>query len=123
MLLRKMIAAVLPLVYWVLAVFAFRWLDGQSWLPVFWGYVVKGLLLGIVLALILPTGGVKSRMNGLQPWVLVGAALMLVLIVVQFLAFSGLFTLPLLAPDPQLMLGESAIVGFLLVTVFLNRKR
>lgn len=123
MLLRRMMAAVLPPVYCVAAVFAFRWLDGQSWLPVFWGYVLKGLLLGVVLAVILPTAGVKSRMNGLQPWVLVGAGLVLVLIVAQFLSFSGVISLPLLAPDPQLVLAESAAVGFLAVTVLLNRKR
>lgn len=123
MLLRRMIAAVLPLIYCVGMILAFRWLDGQSWLSAFWGYAVKGLLLGLVLALILPTGGVKSRMNGLQPWVLAGAGLLAALVAVQFLCFAGYLSLPFFAPDPQLVLAESAIVGFLLVTVFLNRRR
>lgn len=123
MLLRRLLAAALPLLYCVLMILAFRWLDAREWLPVFWGYAVKGLLLGVVLAIILPTGGVKSRMNGLQPWVLAGAGLLALLVVAQFLAFSGLFALPFLAADPQLVLAESAMVGFLTVTVFLNRRR
>lgn len=123
MLLRRMVAAVCPLVYCVLMIFAFRWLDGQRWLPAFWGYALKGLLLGVVLAVILPTGGVKSRMNGLQPWVLAGAGLLVLLVVAQFLCHSGVFSLPLLTPDPQLVMAESAAVGFMAVTVFLNRKR
>ncbi len=123
MLLRRMVAAVCPLLYCLLMIFAFRWLDGQSWLPAFWGYALKGLLLGVALAVILPTGGVKSRMNGLQPWVLTGAGLILALVLVQFLCFTGVLSLPLLSPDPQLVLAESAAVGFLTVTVFLNRRR
>lgn len=123
MLLRRIVAAVCPLLYCLCMILAFRWLDGQGWLPVFWGYALKGLLLGVVLAVILPTGGVKSRMNGLQLWVLIGAGLLLALVLVQYLCFAGIITLPFLSPDPQLVLAESAAVGFLAVTVFLNRKR
>jgi len=126
MFLRKLVAAVCPLLYCILLSIVFRWLDGIRWLNAFWGFAVKGLLLGVALALILPAGGVSSRMNGLQPWLLGGAGLLVGLILLQFLAFTGvvhIVLLDLLGLNPQVVLVEGAAVGFMLVTVFLNRRR
>lgn len=124
MMLRKLIAAVLPPVLCILLGFAFRWLDGLAWLNPFWGFALKGLLLGILLALVLPIGGVKSRMNGLQPWFLGGAGLLVALVLLQYLGYAGVLILPaFLHPGSPLLLAEGAAVGFVLVTVVLNRRR
>lgn len=126
MFLRKLVAAVCPLLLCILLSIAYRWIDGLGWLSGFWGYALKGLLLGVCLALILPAGGVKSRMNGLQPWFLGGVGLLAALILLQYLAFAQvvrLLLLDLLGVNPQLVLVEGAAIGFMLVTVILNRKR
>lgn len=126
MFLRKLVAAVCPLLYCILLGMAFRWLDGLGWLSPFWGYGLKGLLLGVALALILPASGVSSRMNGLQPWLLGGAGLLVGLMLLEYLAFAGVLRstlLTLIGVEPQLVLAEGAAVGFMLVTVFLNRRR
>lgn len=82
------------------------------------------LLVGILLALVLPIGGVKSRMNGLQPWFLGGAGLVIALVLLQYLGFVGVLALPaFLQSDPQLVLAEGTAVGFILVTVVHNRRR
>lgn len=126
MFLRKLVAAVCPLLYCILLGIVFRWLDGLRWLNPFWGYALKGLLLGVALSLILPAGGVSSRMNGLQPWLLGGAGLLVGLMLLEYLSFSGVIRstlLTLMGVEPQLVLAEGAAVGFMLVTVFLNRRR
>ena len=126
MFLRKLVAAVCPLLFCILLSVAYRWLDGLGWLSGFWGYVIKGLLLGFALALILPTGGVKSRMNGLQAWFLGGVGLLAALLLMQYLTFAEVLRLSLLEMlglNPQVVLVEGAAVGFMLVTVFLNRRR
>lgn len=126
MFLRKLVAAVCPLLYCILLGIAFRWLDGIRWLNPFWGYVLKGLLLGVALSLILPAGGVSSCMNGLQPWLLGGAGLLVGLMLLEFLSYTGVIRstlLMLIGVEPQLVLAEGAAVGFMLVTVFLNRRR
>ena len=126
MFLRKLVAAVCPLMYCMLLGVAMGWLDGLGWLSPFLGYGLKGLLLGVALALILPAGGVSSRMNGLQPWLLGGAGLLVGLMALEYLAFAGVIRstlLTLIGVEPQLVLAEGAAVGFILVTVFLNRRR
>lgn len=124
MLLRKLVAAVLPLLLCILLGFACRWMDSLSWLNTFWAFALKGLLVGILLALVLPIGGVKSRMNGLQPWFLGGAGLVIALVLLQYLGFVGVLALPaFLQSDPQLVLAEGTAVGFILVTVVHNRRR
>jgi len=126
MFLRKLVAAVCPLMYCMLLGVAMGWLDGLGWFSPFWGVGLKGLLLGVALALILPAGGVSSRMNGLQPWLLGGAGLLVGLMVLEYLAFAGVIRstlLTLIGVEPQLVLAEGAAVGFILVTVFLNRRR
>lgn len=124
MLLRKLVAAVLPLALCLLLGAVFRWMDSLAWLNTFWAFALKGLLVGILLALVLPIGGVKSRMNGLQPWFLGSAGLLIALVVLQYLAFAGILALPaFLQSDPALTLAEGTAVGFITVTMVLNRKR
>ncbi len=125
MLLRKLLAALCPLLLCILLTLVFRWLDSLGWLSSFLGFAIKGLLLGAVLALILPIGGVKSRMNGLQLWLLTGAGLLLVLVLLQYLASVGalqLAWLQMLGLNGQMVLVESAAAGFMLMTVALNRR-
>lgn len=126
MFLRRLVAAVCPLLYCILLSIAFRWLDGLGWLSSFWAFAIKGLLLGVALGLILPAAGVTSRMNGLQPFVLAGAGVLLGLLLLQYLAFAGVIRMPvleLLGLNSQVVLVEGSAVGFMLVTVFINRKR
>ncbi len=124
--LRKLVAALCPLLYCILLAIVFRWLDSLAWLNDFWGYALKGLLLGAAIALILPAGGVSSYMNGLQPWLAAGALLLLALVLLQYLCHTGLIrltVLDLLGLNPQLVLAEGTAIGFMALTVFLNRRR
>ncbi len=126
MVLRKVVAAGSPLLACILLSIVFRWLDSMAWLSAFWSFAIKGALLGVALALILPAAGVSSRMNGLQAWVLVGAGLLVALLLLQYLAFVGILQLALLdalGKHFQLVLAEGAAVGFLLVTTWINRRR
>ena len=126
MFLRKLVAAVCPLLLCILLGAAFGWLDGLGWFNGFWSYALKGLLLGILLALVLPIGGVKSRMNGLQAWFLGGVGLLAALVLLQYLTFAQVLRLSLLEMlglNPQVVLAEGTVIGFMLVTVVLNRRR
>ncbi|MBE5802172.1 MAG: hypothetical protein E7319_07775 [Clostridiales bacterium] len=126
MLLRKLVAALCPLLYCALLSIVFRWLDGLGGLNSFWAFAIKGLLLGAAVSLVLPAAGVKSRMNGLQPWLYIGAGLLMVVVFLQFLASTGalhLTVLELIGVNGQVVLVESTMAGFMLVTALMNRRR
>ena len=51
-------------------------------------------------------------------------ALLVALVLLQYLGFVGVLALPaFLQSDPQLVLAEGTAVGFILVTVVHNRRR
>jgi hypothetical protein len=93
----------------------------------FLSLLLKGLLLGILLALALPAAGLRSYSNGLTPWMYAGAGLFALLLLLQALSYGGVLNLriPLLLLDknPMVTLVEAAVMSFTALTAFLNRKR
>ena len=53
MLLRKLVAALCPLLLCIVLCLLYRWLDGVLGAGLFWSFLLKGLLLGVMLALII----------------------------------------------------------------------
>lgn len=127
MLLRKLVAAFCPLLLCLLCCIVYRWLDGVLGAGLFWSFLLKGVLLGACIALILPAAGVKSRFSGLAGWLFVGAGVLLTLLVYQYLETSGAvhsrLLLTILTINGQVVLVESTVMGFMLVTAAMNRKR
>lgn len=127
MLLRKLVAALCPLLLCLLACAAYRWLDGVLLASSFFSFLAKGVLLGILVAVLLPVAGVRSRSNGLIPWLFAGAGLLLLLLNYQYLETAGLvhsrFLLALLSINGQVVLVESTVMSFLCVTGLMNRRR
>lgn len=78
MLLRKLVAALCPLLLCLVLCLLYRWLDGVLGAGLFWSFLLKGLLLGVMLALIIPLAGLRCHSKGLQPWLYAGAALLAV---------------------------------------------
>ena len=60
MLLRRLVAALGPLLLCVLVCAVFRWLDGMMGAASFLAFLIKGVLLGAALALTLPLAGVRA---------------------------------------------------------------
>lgn len=127
MLLRKMTAAFAPLVMCLAMLTIYRWLDGLMGAQMFFSLLAKGMLLGILLAASLPAVGLKCYHNGLTGWLYLGAGFFLLLLILHGLRFYGVIHLeiPLLLLDtnPMVTFTESAIMSFLALTAYLNRKR
>ncbi|MEG2703203.1 MAG: hypothetical protein RSA65_11335, partial [Clostridia bacterium] len=73
MLLRRLVAALCPLLLCMLTCVLFRWLDGLLGASAFFSFLLKGLFTGLCLALVLPLSGIRLRTNGLMPCLLIGA--------------------------------------------------
>lgn len=127
MLLRKLTAAFCPLLLCLVTCILYRWLDGVLGAGLFMSFLLKGVLLGLCAALILPSAGIKSRANGLTLWLLIGAGVLLVTLVLQYLETIGAASLPLLKAalgvNGQVVLVESTVMGFMTLTALLNHHR
>ena len=86
MLMRKLFVVVGPLLLCLLTCLLFRWLDALSGLGSFFQFALKGVLLGVGLALMLPVGGISHRNTGLTGWLFAAAGLKYVLLVTVLLA-------------------------------------
>ena len=84
MLLRRLVAALGPLLLCVLVCAAFRWMDGMIGAASFLAFLLKGALLGAALALTLPLAD-PARTNGLTGWLLLGAGIPAVALAYQYL--------------------------------------
>ena len=89
MLLRRLVAALGPLLLCVLVCAVFRWLDGMIGAASFLAFLLKGALLGAALALTLPLAGIRARTNGLTGWLLLGAGILAVALAYQYLETEG----------------------------------
>ena len=127
MLLRKLVVAICPLLVCAVVCMAFRWVDGWLGSSAFWAFVIKGGLLGAALALTLPIGGIRAHTNGLAGWLLAGAALLFAAILYQYMETTGEVHWPLLAAlmtfNGQVVLVESAVMGYMLTAGLWYRKR
>lgn len=127
MLLRKLTAAFGPLLLCAVTCMLYRWLDGALGAGLYWSFLLKGVLLGVCAALILPCAGVKSFTNGLTPLLYVGAGVLLALLIYQYLETVGVLhsalLLTVLTINGQVVLVESTVMGFMTLTAILNRRR
>ena len=127
MFLRKLMVAICPLVLCGVVCGLFRWLDGWLGSSAYASFVMKGLLLGAVLALTLPIAGVRAYTNGLSGWLLLGAVLMAAVLVYQYLETTGAVNVPLLRAlltvNGQVVLVESTAAGYLTAAGLWYRRR
>lgn len=127
MLLRKLTAAFCPPLLCLAVCILYRWLDGVLGAGMFGSFCLKGLALGVAVALILPVAGVKTYHNGLTNWLLAGAGLLLALLLYQYLETVGAvhsqLLLTILTVNGQVVLVESTVMGCMAMTALLNRKR
>ena len=127
MLLRRMMAALGPLVLCILTCSVFRLLDGWLGSSDFWGFAARGAVLGAALAFVLPCAGVRAHTTGLTSWMLLGAFLMLAVIVYQYLEATGELHWPVLASmmdvNGQVILVESAAGGYMTAAALWYRRR
>ena len=127
MLLRRLTAAFAPLLLCVLALSVFRWVDGWLGSGAFWAFAVKGAVLGGALALILPAAGVRARTTGLTGWLQLGSAVLVAVILYQYLETTGQVHLPVLASlmefNGQVVLVESVAAGYMTATALWFRGR
>ena len=127
MLMRKLLVALGPLLLCLLTCALYRWMDAMLTLNSFIQFALKGVLLGVCTALLLPVAGVTHRNTGLTGWLFVAAALLLVTLVLQYLDATGSLHWPVLraviGSNGQVVLVESTVMGFLTVTAALNLKR
>ena len=127
MLLRRLVAALGPLLLCVLVCAVLRWLDGLMGATSFLAFLLKGALLGVALALTLPLAGVRARTNGLTGWLLLGAGLLAAVLAYQYLETEGLISVPVLRAvlsiNGQVVLTEGAALGYLCTAAALYRPR
>ena len=127
MFLRKLFAVLCPFLVVAAVCALFRWVDGWLGATAYAAYVLKGSILGAALAFMLPIAGVRAFTNGLCGWLLAGAVLMGAVLVYQYLETAGAVNVPLLRAlltiNGQVVLVESAAMGYLAAAGFWYRKR
>ena len=127
MLLRKLIVVVCPLLLCLLTALLFLWLDGLLAAGNFFLFAIKGILLGVCVALMLPWAGISAKNTGLTRLLYAAAGLLLLALLYQYLeTVRVLHWSALRAVIPingQVVLIESAAMGYLTLTAALNLKR
>jgi len=127
MLLRKLVAALCPVLLCLLCCILFLWLDGLLQAGNFFLFLLKGLLLGCIVGLLLPVAGITTRNNGLILWLFVAAGLLLLLLLYQYLETMHVVNWPVLKAlitiNGQVVLAEGTVAGFLLLTGIMARIR
>jgi hypothetical protein len=127
MLMRKLLVVLGPLLLCLLTCTLFRWLDAMVTLGSFFQFALKGALLGVCVALLLPIAGIACHNTGLTGWLFVTAALLLVILTLQYLDTAGTLRWPLLRAvlgvNGQVVLAESTVLGFTALTAALNVNR
>jgi len=127
MLMRKLLAAVCPLLLCLLTCVLFRWLDELFAPEPFFQYLLKGVLLGLCVALLLPVAGITVKNTGLTGWLFAAAGLLALTLLYQYLETAGAVHWPavltVIGINGQVVLVESTVMSFLALTAALNVKR
>ena len=122
MFLRKLVVMVVPLALCALACMVLPWLGGLG----FWSNVLKGVLLGVVLALLLPLSGASKRKEPFAVLLWVPMVLLTGIVAYQYIASAGIATVPVLqlfaTTNGQVVLTESAFVGFMATQAVRTRR-
>lgn len=121
MFLRKLVVILLPLLMAALLCLIFPLMDG---IP-FWTEVLKGVTLGVALALVLPLCGATKKREPFAGLLWVPLMMLIVAVLSQYLAVIGV-EVPVLhmlrTGDSNVILVESAFIGFLAVTLIRSRR-
>ena len=121
MFLRKLVVIVLPLLIAALLCVLLPLMDG---IP-FWTEVLKGLTLGIALALVLPLCGATKKREPFAGLLWVPLMTLIVVVLSQHLAVIGI-PMPVLdmlrTGDSNVILVECAFAGFLAVQLIRTRR-
>ena len=121
MFLRKLCVVVLPLLMAALLCVLFPLLDGTP----FWTEVFKGLVLGAGLALLLPLCGALKKREPFAGLLWAPLTTLIVVVLSQYLAIIDIevsLLSMLRTGDGNVILVESAFIGYLLVEMIRTRK-
>jgi len=121
MFLRKLCVIVLPLVMAALLCLVLPVLEGMP----FWTEVFQGLLLGVMLALVLPLCGATKKREPFSGLLWAPLTALILAVTGQYLALIGI-NVPVLSllktGDSHVILVECAFIGFLSVQMIRTRK-
>lgn len=122
MFLRKLMVIVLPLVLCAALCTLLPTLNGLG----FWSNVLQGILLGGVMALLLPLSGASKRKEPFAGLLWIPMLLLVVTVIYQYLSAMGMWATPALAflttNSGQTVLVECMFIGFMLVQTIRTRK-
>lgn len=122
MFLRKLTVMVAPLLLALLLCLLLPVMNGLG----FWSNVLKGILLGVTLALLLPISGAGKRREPFAGLLWIPALMLAAVVVYQYLSSMGMATLPVLdmlsTRDGQVVLVECTFVGYMATQCIRTRK-
>ncbi len=122
MFLRKLTVMVAPLLLALLLCLLLPVMNGLG----FWSNVLKGILLGITLALLLPISGAGKRREPFAGLLWIPALLLAAVVIYQYLSSMGMANLPVLdmlaTRDGQVVLVECTFVGYMVTQCIRTRK-
>ena len=127
MLMRKLLAALGPVLLCLLTCQLFRLLDKWFAAGSFFLYALKGMGLGACVALVLPTAGISTKNIGLTWLLFVGAGVLLVTLLYQYLETVHVVDWPalvaILSINGQVVLIESTVMAYMAITAGLGTHR
>jgi len=122
MFLRKLMVMVVPLLLCALLCVVLPLFNGLG----FWSNVLQGILLGGVLALLLPMSGASRRKEPFAGLLWVPLALIVLTVAYQYISAMGLWSTPALSllttTSGQTVLVECMLIGFMAVQTLRTRK-
>ncbi len=122
MFLRKLTVMVAPLLLAVLVCLLLPVMGGLG----FWSNVLKGGLLGISLALLLPIAGAGRRREPFAGLLWIPALVLVAVVAYQYLSSIGAISLPVLGmlatQDGQVVLAECTFAAYMLTQCLRTRK-
>ena len=122
MFLRKLTVMVAPLLLALLLCLLLPVMNGLG----FWSNVLKGVLLGVTLALLLPISGAGKRREPFAGLLWIPALLLAAVVAYQYLSSMGMANLPVLdmlsTRDGQVVLVECTFVGYMATQCLRTRK-
>ena len=121
MFLRKLTVMVLPLLMTAGVCLLLQLLNGLG----FFSWALGGLILGAVLALLLPLSGATSRKEPFASLLWVPLLVLILVVAYQYLHTSGILVLPVLSmlatTQTIVILVECAFIGFMACTSLRTR--
>ena len=113
MFLRKLLVMVVPLLMAAVLCLLMPMLSGLG----FWSNVLKGVLLGVSLALLLPLSGASRRKEPFAALLAVPLLLLICAVLYQYLASIGAAHIPVLnvlaTSEGQVVLVECVFIGYM----------